>query len=207
MLSGRKDDAALAMEVSRPFALVFMGAGAIIQTQGQNLVAIAFAHGLAIGLLVAAGGHISGGVYNPALAAGLMATGKLPYVRGLLFIVMELLGATAAAALLKVSLPASMVDPVKLGTPLPGPGISNWQALIVEFVLTCFLMFVVFGVAIDKRGPATLAGLAIGLTITMDICMGGGISGAAMNPARSFGPALIQGEWASAWIYWVGPIL
>jgi aquaporin Z len=207
MLNGRKDYAALAMEFVGTFALIFMGAGAIIQTQGKDLVAIALAHGLAIGLLVAAGGHISGGIYNPALAAGLMATGKLPYLRGLLFIIAELLGATAAAALLKVSLPASMVDPVKLGTPLPGPGIAVGQALIVEVVLSFFLMFVVFGVAVDKRGPATIAGLAIGLTITMDICMGGGISGAAMNPARSFGPALVQGEWTAAWIYWVGPIV
>jgi aquaporin TIP len=207
MPSGRKDYAALAMEFIGPFALVFLGAGAIIQTQGKDLVAIALAHGLAIGLLVAAGGHISGGVFNPALAGGLMATGKLPYVRGLLFIVAELLGATAAAALLKAVLPASLVDPVKLGTPLPGPGISSGSALVVEIVLTFFLMLVVFGVAVDKRGPATIAGLAIGLTITMDICMGGGISGAAMNPARSFGPALVQGEWTAAWVYWVGPIV
>jgi aquaporin TIP len=207
MSNDRKDYGALIMEFVGPFALVFLGAGAIIQTQGQDLVAIALAHGLAIGLLVAAGGHISGGVFNPALAAGLMAAGKLPYLRGVLFVIAELLGATAAAALLKVVLPASLVDPVKLGTPLPGPGISTGEALVVEIVLTFFLMFVVFGVAVDKRGPATIAGLAIGLTITMDICMGAGISGAAMNPARSFGPALVQGEWTAAWVYWVGPII
>lgn len=207
MSSGKKNIAVLIMEFIGTFALIFMGAGAIIQTQGGNLVAIALAHGLAIGLLVAAGGHISGGVYNPALAIGLMAAGKLPYVRGALFIVAELLGATAAAAVLKATLPTSMVDAVKLGTPLPGPGIGMGQALVVEIVLTFFLMFVVFGVAVDKRGPASIAGLAIGLTITMDICMGGGISGAAMNPARSFGPMLVQGEFTAAWVYWVGPIV
>lgn len=207
MWSGKRDIAALLMEFIGPFALVFMGAGAIIQTQGQNLVAIALAHGLAIGLLVAAGGHISGGVYNPALSVGLMAAGKLPYARGTLFIVAQLLGGIAAAAVLKAALPAAAVDAVKLGTPLPGPGIGSGQAFVVEIVLTFFLMFVVFGVAVDKRGPAAIAGLAIGLTITMDICMGGGISGAAMNPARWFGPALMQGEWTAGWVYIVGPIL
>ncbi len=207
MSNGRKEIAALLVEFIGTFALIFMGAGAIIQTQGGNLVAIALAHGLAIGLLVAAGGHISGGVYNPAIAIGLMAAGKLPYVRGATFIVAQLLGATAAAGLLKVTLPAAAVDAVKLGTPLPGAGISVGQALVVEIVLTFFLMFVIFGVAVDKRGPAAIAGLAIGLTITMDICMGGGISGAAMNPARSFGPMLVQQEWTAAWIYWVGPII
>lgn len=207
MLSGKKDIAALLMEFIGTFALIFMGAGAIIQTQGQNLVAIALAHGLAIGLLVAAGGHISGGVYNPALAVGLMAAGKLPYGRGALFIVVQLLGGAAAAAVLKAALPAAMVDAVKLGTPLPGPGIGAGQAFVVEGILTFFLMFVVFGVAVDKRGPATIAGLVIGLTITMDIFMGGNITGAAMNPARWFGPALVQGEWTAAWVYIVGPIL
>lgn len=207
MLKGRTEIAALLMEFIGTFALIFMGAGAIIHTQGNDLVAIALAHGLAIGLLVAAGGHISGGVYNPAIAIGLMAAGKLPYVRGATFIVAQLLGATAAAGLLKATLPASAVDAVKLGTPLPGMGISTGQALVVEIVLTFFLMFVIFGVAVDKRGPAAIAGLAIGLTITMDICMGGGISGAAMNPARSFGPMLVQQEWTAAWVYWVGPII
>ena len=207
MTNGRKEIAALLMEFIGTFALIFMGAGAIIQTQGGNLVAIALAHGLAIGLLVAAGGHVSGGVYNPAIAIGLMAAGKLPYARGAMFIVAQLLGATAAAGLLKATLPAAAVDAVKLGTPLPGTGISSGQALVVEIVLTFFLMFVIFGVAVDKRGPAPIAGLAIGLTITMDICMGGGISGAAMNPARSFGPMLVQQEWTAAWIYWVGPII
>lgn len=207
MVNRRKAVAPLLMEFIGTFALIFMGAGAIIHTQGGDLVAIALAHGLAIGLLVAAGGHISGGVYNPAIAIGLMAAGKLPYARGAAFIVAQLLGATAAAGVLKATLPAAAVDAVRLGTPLPGAGISPFQALVVEIVLTFFLMFVIFGVAVDKRGPAPIAGLAIGLTITMDICMGGAISGAAMNPARSFGPMLVQQEWTAAWVYWVGPII
>ncbi len=207
MVNGRKDVAALVMEFIGTFALIFLGAGAIILTQGKDLVAIGLAHGLAIAVMVAAGGHISGGVYNPAVALGLMIAGKLSLVRGIFFMIAELLGAVAAAAVLKASLPASMVDPVKLGATLPGTGIQDWQALVAEIVLTFFLMFVIFGVAVDKRGPIGIAGLVIGLTITADIYMGGGISGAAMNPARSFGPMLVQQEWTAAWVYWVGPFI
>ena len=197
----------LVVEFIGTFTLTFAGIGAIVGTQGQDLVAIALAHGLAIFLMVAAAGHISGGVYNPAVAIGLMAAGKLPIPRGAGFIVAELLGAVVAAGLLKVILPAEAVDAVSLGTPLPGAGIGAGQALLMEMVLTFFLVFVIFGVAVDDRGPKALVGLPIGLTVAMDILAGGPISGAAMNPARSFGPALVQSAWRDNWVYWVGPIL
>jgi aquaporin TIP len=206
-MKARSELANLVVEFIGVFTLVFAGAGAIIATKGENLVAISLAHGLAIGLMVAAAGHVSGGVFNPAIALALMATGKVPPVRGALFIVAELLGGIVGALALKGVYPAVAVDAVKLGTPLPGAGFTVGQALLAEVVLTFFLMFVIFGVAVDKRGPATIAGLAIGLTITMDIFAGGAVSGAAMNPARSFGPALVQGVWQDAWIYWVGPIV
>lgn len=189
------------------FLLVFAGAGAIIGTGGQDLVAIALAHGLAIAVMVAAAGHISGGVYNPAVAIGLMAAGKLSIPRGTLFIVAQLLGGIVAALLLKGIFPAAAIDAVSLGTPLPGAGVGAGRALLVEIVLTFFLVFVIFGAAIDERGAAPIAGLMIGLTITVDILIGGGVSGAAMNPARSFGPALVQGAWRDNWVYWLGPIL
>ena len=206
MFNTRKDIAALVMEFLGSFTLMFLGAGAIIHTAGGNLVAIALAHGLAIGIMVAAGGHISGGVYNPAVAIGLMAGGKLPLPRGVAYIVAQLLGGTAAAALLKATLPTNLVDAVKLGATLPGPGITATQALVVEIVLTFFLMFVVFGAAVDKRGAGTIAPLMIGITIAIDILMGGGISGASMNPSRSIGPMIVQGVWQDAWVYFVGPI-
>lgn len=199
--------AALLMEFLGPFALVFFGEGTIVQTGGRDLVAIALAHGLAIGLLVAAGGHISGGVYNPALACGLMASGKLPVRRGLGFIVAQLLGALAAALVLKAILPGAAVAAVQLGTPAPGPALGWGAALITETIATFFLMFVVFGVAVDKRGPAPIAGLAIGLTITLGILMSATVSGGALNPARALAPALVQGDLANSWIYLVGPIL
>lgn len=206
-MRARAEAAALVVEFIGVFALTFVGAGAIVGTGGQNLVAIAFAHGLTIAVMVAAAGHISGGVYNPAVAIGLMATGKLPLVRGAGFIVAELLGGVVAALLLKGIFPADKIAAVRLGTPLPGAGVSAGQALLVEVVLTFFLVFVIYGVAVDKRGPATIAGLAIGLTVTLDILMGGPISGAAMNPARWFATALVDGAWTAAWVYIVGPVV
>jgi aquaporin TIP len=158
----------------------YIGAGAIIVTKGDNLVAIALAHGLAIGLMIAASGHISGGVYNPSLTVGLMAARKLPYVRGVIYIVVQLLGGIVAALILKWIFPADLVSATKLGATVPGAGISAGQARFTELILTFFLMFVVFGAAVDKRGPATIAGLAIGLTITMDIFAGGPIVGAVI---------------------------
>ena len=206
-MRARSEVPALIVEFLGVFLLTFVGAGAIIGTGGDDLVAIALAHGLSIAVMVAAAGHISGGVYNPAVAAGLMASGKLPVARGLAFIVAEVLGAIVAALLLRGIFPAAAVDAVNLGTPLPGQGVSAGQALLVEIVLSFFLMFVIFGVAVDSRGPSGIAGLAIGLTVALDILMGGGVSGAAMNPARHFGPALVQGAWRGAWVYWVGPML
>jgi aquaporin Z len=201
----RTESGNLVCEFLGVFALTLIGPGTIIATGGENLVAIALAHGLALGLLIAAAGHISGGVFNPAVAIALMATGKLPATRGGMYIVAQVLGGVAAALCLLPLFPAAARDAVHLGTTLPGPGVSAGQALFAEILLTFFLMFVVYGVAIDNRGPAALAGLAIGLTVTFDILMGGVISGAAMNPARWFGPALVSGSWDAAWVYIVGP--
>ncbi len=197
----------LVVEFLGPFALVFAGVTAIVATQGENLVAIAFAHGLAIGLLVAAAGHISGGVYNPALAVGLWATKKLDSTRAIAYIIAELAGATVAAVLVKACFPKSAWETVNLGVPAVGNGFSNANALVIEVITTFFLMFVVFGVAVDGRsGGRAVAGLAIGLTITMDVFGAGAVSGAAMNPARWFGPALIQTDFSNFWIWWLGPI-
>jgi len=201
--NGRK----LVVEFLGPLALVYMGAGSIIATGGKDLVAIAFAHGLAIGLMVLAAGHISGGVYNPALTVGLVATRRLSIPLGIGYVVAQLLGGLVGALLLKASFAAPAIDVVKLGVPLLGPGVSGGQGILVEAILTFFLMFSVFGNAVDPRTPKAIAGLAIGLTITMDIFGGGALTGAAMNPARAFGPELVQGVWDFWWVYWIGPII
>jgi aquaporin TIP len=204
---GVEDSKKLIVEFIGTFALIFFGAGTIIATGGSDLVAIALAHGLAIGLMVMAAGHISGGVYNPSLTIGLVAARRLPPATGAAYIGAQLLGAIVAAGALKVSFAAAAVDKVKLGTPMLGSGVSLGQGVLVEAILTFFLMFAVFGNAIDTRSSKALPGLMIGLILTMDIFAGGGLTGAAMNPARSLGPELVQGVWDGWWIYWVGPIV
>jgi aquaporin Z len=189
------------------FALIFVGAGSIIATGGQNLVAIALAHGLALGLMVAAAGHISGGLFNPSVTIGLMTVRRMPVGRGIYYILAQLVGALVAALTLKVLFPAATVGAVNLGTPTLGPGIGTAPAALAEVVMTFFLVYSVFGVAVDNRGPRAIAGLVIGLTITMDIFVGGGLTGAAMNPARWFGPAVVQGTFDNGWLYWLAPTI
>ena len=199
---GRK----LAAEFIGAFALIFIGAAAIIQTGGQNLVAIAVAHGLAIALLVSSLGHISGGLFNPALTIGLWATRRLDTISTVAYIIAQLLGAVVAALALLLLFPEALRDAVSLGTPLLGRGIDFAQGVILEAIATFFLMLAVFGTALDPRGPK-LGGFGIGLVLTMDILAVGTLTGAAMNPARTFGPALVGGEWSNHLVYWIGPII
>jgi MIP family channel proteins len=198
---------ALIVEFIGTFTLILAGAGAIVITGGKDLVAIALAHGLAIGLMVAAAGHISGGVYNPAIACGLVLARKLTPALGIAYIIAEFLGGLVAALCVKAIFPSQLVDAVKVGVPAVGSGAGAGAALFVEILMSFFLMFVIYGTAVDQRGPRAIAPLAIGLTITMDIFFGGGISGAAMNPARHFGPALVAGAWSNGWVWYVGPII
>jgi MIP family channel proteins len=207
--------AALA-EFFGPFALVFAGVGAIILTQGQDIVAIALAHGLAIGLMIMAIGHISGGHFNPAVTIAMLATGRIGLAKAGAYIVAQLLGGLAAAAVLVVCYPAlndaalgvtAGRNDVNLGVPAVGGGAQVLGALVMEIVLTFFLVFVIFGVAVDWRSSKVVAGLVIGLTVTMDILAGGVVSGAAMNPARWIGPALIQGDLTNWWLWIIGPVI
>ena len=189
------------------FALCFMGIGAIVMTGGENLVAIALAHGLAIGLLIMAAGHISGGFFNPAVTLGMFVTRRLSAYDTVVYIIAQMLAAVAGTLFVLAAFPESMRDAVNLGVPTVGAGYSTGNALIAEIVTTFFLIFVIFGVAVDQRSAKAVGGLAIGLTITMGIFATGAISGAALNPARWFGPALIGGHWDNFWIWIIGPIV
>ena len=194
------------------FALMFIGGGAIIVTAGENLVAIAFAHGLILAVMVSATMHISGGQINPAVSIALGLIGKQPWPRAGAFVVSQLAGATAAALLLKVllsgpyevgNLGATLGSLTTHGSEHLGPG----RAVGLETIATFFLMFVIMGTAVDQRsGTKTIAGLAIGLTLTAAILCLGPLTGASLNPARSFGPALVAGAWDYHWVYWVGPL-
>ncbi len=191
------------------FTLIFIGVGSIAANQATGgalgLTGIALAHGLAIAVMVSATAATSGGHLNPAVTCGALAAGKIKPASALGYIVSQCLGAIVAAGLIKMAVPAVTLDAVNMGTPGPGAGVTVMQALVMEAVLTFFLMFVVYGTAIDARAPK-VGGLFIGLTICMGILAGGPISGGAINPARYLGPALMGGGLANAWVYWVGPI-
>jgi MIP family channel proteins len=191
------------------FALICFGAGAIIMTGGQDLVAIALAHGLAIAIMVSLMAHISGGVFNPAIQVALWVTGKMPTARSAVYIVAQLAGAVAAAYVLKYIAPADQFHEVTVrgGIPAVLQGLAVGKAVVIEALLTFFLVWAVFGTVVDERGPfAKTAGFTIGLVITLDIFAAGAYTGAAMNPARWFGPALATGDWANWWVWIVGPV-
>lgn len=196
-------------ELVGTFTLTFIGAGAIIASEGGNLVAIALAHGLALSLAVYAAGHISGGHINPAVTIAMLLRGKIKPPAAVGYIISQLIGATLAAVILSSFFPAQSIAKVKLGATLGS--LSNPEnamaVLVIEIILTFLLLTTIFAVAVDKRGPKNVYGFAIGLTIAMDILCAGPLTGASMNPARSFGPAFIGGHWDIHWVYWVGPIV
>jgi len=205
----------LVAEFIGTFTLIFIGAGSICADQflrttaqgGVGLLGIAVAHGLAIGIMVSAVGHISGGHLNPAVTIGFWVTRRMGTLEAVGYWLAQLAGGIAAAYLLRTVVPEDTWRAVALGTPDLAPGFTRGPALILEAVMTFFLVFVVFATAADERGAfGKIAGFAIGLTITMDILMGGPLTGAAMNPARTFGPAVAAKHWANHSVYWVGPL-
>jgi aquaporin Z len=213
----------LISEAVGTFTLIFIGAGSIIAASeagvasgafgqpgaaGAGLITIALAHGLAIGVMVSAVGHVSGGHFNPAITLAVWVTRRIGTGAASLYILTQLAAGALGALALRLLLPASTWEPVKLGTPQVNIGLADWQAIAIEAVLTFLLVWVVFATAVDPDGSFNkVAGLAIGFTIAMDIMMGGPFTGAAMNPARSFGPAIVSGETVGIWVYFLGPII
>ena len=193
-------------ELVGAFALTFIGAGAIMS--GADLVGVALAHGLVIAVMASAVGHISGGHFNPAVTFGFLITGRIAPVLAGAYCISQLLGATLAALLLKLVYPDNLADASHLGAPALSGAIDTGSGLLVEILLTFFLVWVIFATAADPRGTfKSIAGLAIGFTITLDILMGGPLTGAAMNPARAFGPQLVSNFWSDGWIWYLGPLI
>ncbi len=195
-----------AAEAFAAFALVFAGCGAIVTssefsgTIGSTGVAAAF--GLVIMAMIYATGHLSGAHINPAVTVAFTITRHFPKRDAVAYIAAQLLGATLGAFLLL----AVWTDaPASLGATVPSVGAGS--ALVYETVLTAFLMFVIMAVATDTRAVGPAAAIAIGGTVALDALFGGPVTGASMNPARSFGPALASGEWHEFWIYIVGPVI
>lgn len=191
------------------FALVFVGAGAVIlNANGQlDLTGVALAHGLVLAIMVSITMHISGGMVNPAVAVSLWVTGKVSTPRAGALIVAQLAGAITGAFLLKFLVPAELFDSGNGGIPALGDGVTIGKGILIEAVTTFFLVFAVFGTVVDDRGPfSKTAGLTIGLVIAFDIMAFGPYTGAAMNPARWLGPALATTDWADWYVWIVGPI-
>jgi MIP family channel proteins len=183
------------------FALIFIGIGAINVAKG-DLLAVALAHGLTIAVFASATAHISGAQFNPAVTLGVLLGGKMSVADAFCYVIAQLSGAFVAALICVAMFGAKVVQ---IGTPSL-TNLSAGQGIVAEAILTFFLVFVIYGTAIDPRGPK-IGGLAIGLTVTLDILFGGPLTGAAMNPARVFGPALASNFWPFHWVYWVGPML
>jgi len=193
------------------FTLLFIGVGSIVaanQIHDPSLIGVALAHGLAIGVMVSALGHISGAHFNPAITFGFLITRRIKPSLAVVYLVAQLAGATLGALLVQQLLPRASTEAVKLGVPALGGGVNAGAAFGLEAILTFFLAWVVFATAVDPRGTfKSIAGLAIGLTITFDILFGGPFTGAAMNPARAFGPQLIGDYWSNGWVWYAGPLL
>lgn len=194
------------------FTLIFIGAGSIclndFNPNSVGLVGIAIAHGLAIGVMVSALGHISGGKFNPAITLGLLVGGKISVSSAIIEIIAQLAGAIFGALCLEFIFPTATSHAVHLGTPALADGITPLVGIIAELITTFLLVLTVYASAIDPKGSfKAIAGLGIGGVILFDILAIGGLTGGAMNPARAFGPALISGSWAGHYVYWVGPIL
>lgn len=194
-----------AAEALAAFALVFAGCGAIVANAQYNgalgAVGVSLVFGLIIMVMVYATGHLSGAHINPAVTVAFTLTRHFPARDAGAYIAAQLLGATAGAFVLLAVWPD---QPGNLGATVPSVGVGS--ALLYELVLTAFLMFVIMAVATDTRAVGAAAAIAIGGTVGLDALFGGPVTGASMNPARSFGPALAAGEWADFWIYLAGPI-
>jgi MIP family channel proteins len=188
------------------FALVFAGCGAVVtNATHQNAlgsVGVSLVFGLVIMVMIYATGHLSGAHINPAVTIAFTLTRHFPGRDAVAYIGAQLAGAVAGAFLL---LAAWSSKPADLGATVPS--VSTGTALLYEIVLTAFLMFVIIAVATDTRAVGAGAAIAIGGTVGLDALFGGPITGASMNPARSFGPALASGTWTHFWVYIAGPVV
>ena len=217
MFTGWRDPKAavpVLAELGGTFLFFFVGIGAIGALQFTNggapvdpaagLIVAALAHGVVLAVLISALGAVSGGHFNPAVTFGVWVVGQIPGRRALAYVLAQLIGGVLAAWAVWAVFPGGMFP--SLGVPQLAQGIGPIAGTAIEAVLTVILLLAVFGTAIDPRRPK-IGGLAIGLAVAADILMGGLLTGAAMNPARWFGPAAITWNWADSYVWIVGPLV
>jgi MIP family channel proteins len=199
-------------ELFGTFLLVFFGCGAVIMDPfpgaGYHLFGIAVVHGIILALAVSMTMAISGGVVNPALTIGLWSIGKLKSSDAGVYFLAQVVGGAIAGVLLKMVMPANVgaLRSIAYGLPTVYSLLTPGHAIVIEAILTFVLMSAVMGTVVSAKAPK-IAGFGVGLTLIPAIMIGGPLTGAALNPARAFGPAIASGDWTSQGVWWVGPII
>ena len=205
-----KLSARLTAEALGTFSLVFIGCGAVVAASlsgaGIGLLGVALAHALVFSVMVTATMNISGGQLNPALTIGLMVVKRISPRDALAYIVAQLVGAVLGAYAMKLVIPLGILAVGTMGTPALSNAMTLGTGIAFEAVLTFFLMSAVMGTAVAESAPK-VGGFGVGLVLLFDILVGGQFTGAAMNPARAFAPALASGTWFAQPVWWVGPII
>ncbi|MEW6060174.1 MAG: aquaporin [Actinomycetota bacterium] len=194
-------------ELVGTFALVFVAAGSLIVAgqSGSGLVGEALAYGSVVAVMASVTARTSGGHLNPAVTVGLWVAGRIGTLRAVAYGAAQLVGGALGALLLRLVVPEVVWRAARLGTPLLAPRVGAGKGIVIEAALTFFLVFAVFGTAVDDRAPPNAFGPAVGLVLAFAVLVAGPLTGASVNPARAFGPGLVSGTWANWWIYWVGP--
>lgn len=192
------------------FALIFIGVGSVAAKYypdaNYGVYGIATAHALVLAVMITATMAISGGHINPAVTVGLLVARRVTSQTAVAYIIAQLIGAVVGALAIKAIFPLGVTRPIALGTPAIASNIQLSQAIALEAILTFFLVSAVFGTCVNPEAPK-VGGFAVGLVLWACIIVGGPLTGAALNPARAFGPALVAGQWVAHAVYWVGPLL
>ncbi len=200
----------LTAEFIGTFGLVFIGAGSVVVNEASGalgLLGIALAHAVVLSVMVTALMRISGAHFNPAVTFGLWLTNKIDAKDAGLYVLTQLVAAVVAALLVKTLLPSVAGEITGYGVPRIASDVDLIQAILLEAILTFFLVSAVFGTAVSPEAPSGIGGFGIGLVLLFDILVGGPLTGAAVNPARAFGPAAIANDWVGQGAYWIGPLL
>lgn len=202
-------------EIIGTFILVFAGtavATAAILTRPiagdpLNSLAVGLAFGIALTALVAALGHVSGAHFNPAVTLGLAITGRFPWRYVGTYIISQFIGAILAALAVWGTFGNEAREKAALAATYPTPGTADWQAFLMELLVTFILLFVIVAVATDERANTAAASVAIGFALGVAVLIAGPVSGGAVNPARALGPMIVAGDFTGFWIYLIAPVL
>ena len=201
----------LTAEFIGTFGLVFIGGGSVVVNEARSgalgLTGVALANAMVLAVMVTALMRISGAHFNPAVTLGLWLNNKIDAKNAGAYVATQLLAAIIAALLVKALLPSVAGEITGYGTPRIAGDVDIIQAILIEAILTFFLVSAVFGTAVSSEAPSGIGGFGIGLVLLFGILVGGPLTGAAMNPARAFGPALVAGEWVGQAAFWIGPLL